>query len=417
MNSIAENVTATSCQLPEKNWADHLLIAGLMIYAFSSTFSIAASQIGLGLAFIAFISLYRIGRASITSTSFARPYAFLVLAGILAVFRAELPVLAFLGLKTLLVAICFFLPYWSQLGDSLKNKILVTIVFSASVTACFAIYTVISGLAPGGRATGFFSMSLTFGETQAMLALLILGLLCHSHSLKSQLILLAAFILTSSAVFLSLQRGVWIGYLGGAAYLGSRKYKRVFAAAITLLAVLAPVAYHHEAFHKRLLGFDYKKTLELYESEPFSKEFDDGVFEANYLRPTTWTRGFQMIRSSAIFGVGHKNLKHWYELLSSEQEHKKCFIFSHQHSNFMQMLAAGGFIGLTAFFFTILATLKTIGEASIDDCRKHSATAIFIAFILFGLTENAWGDEEVSMMAFFLTGMLLSSSQEKAVQA
>ena len=124
-----------------------------------------------------------------------------------------------------------------------------------------------------------------------------------------------------------------------------------------------------------------------------------------------------MIKSSAIFGVGHKNIQHWYEQLSSEYEHKKCFIFSHQHSNFMQMLAAGGLIGLTAFFFTIIAALKTLGEASIADCRKNSATAIFIAFILFGLTENAWGDEEVGMMAFYLTGILISSDQEKSAQA
>lgn len=416
MNSIAGNATATSCQTPEKNWADHLLISGLMIYAFSSTFSIAASQTGLGLALIAFISLYRNGKVKFKPTSFAGPYAFLVLAGILAVFRAELPGSGVYGLKTLLVILCFFLPYSSNLSHSTRIRLLAINISSASLVGIFAILTVLAGTAPGDRATGFFSMSLTFGETQAMIALAVLAWYCHKNTFRSSMLLLAAFLVSSTAAFLSLQRGVWIGFIGGVIYLGIWKSRKVFSVILLLILLLAPVAYHHEAFHKRLLGLDYKKTIELYESQPFSKDFDDGVFEANYLRPTTWTRGFQMIRNYAVFGVGHKNLKHWYERLSSEYEHQRCFIFAHQHSNFMQMLAAGGFLSLIAFFYTIIAIIKSFRRATCDEYRKNAAIAIFTAFILFGLTENAWGDEEVSMMAFFLTGLMLSSAEGKADQ-
>ncbi|OGK11109.1 MAG: hypothetical protein A2W80_18650 [Candidatus Riflebacteria bacterium GWC2_50_8] len=398
----------------EQNWADKLFIAGLMIYSFCSSFSIAASQIGLGLALIAFIVLYRTGRVGIKATAFDKPYAFLVLTGFLAAFRAEMPIIGIKGLKTLLIIICFLLPYWAQLRNPLRFKLLGLSVFSATLVAAFAILTVYLGTAPGDRATGFFSMSLTFGECQAMLSLLILAWFCRDNNTpRSSGILLISFIITAAAVFLSLQRGVWIGFVGGVAYLLFWRCKKVSAAMILLLIILAPVAYYHEAFHNRLSGFNIKKTLDLYNNKPFAHEFEDGVFEANYLRPTTWTRGFQMIQQHPVFGVGHKNLKHWYEKLSSEYEHHRCFIFSHQHSNFMQMLAAGGFISLIAFFYTIISILKFVRQPdSGENFRQFAAAAIFIAFILFGLTENAWGDEEVGMMAFFLTGLLLSQPRE-----
>ncbi|HAE40751.1 MAG TPA: hypothetical protein DCG57_19275 [Candidatus Riflebacteria bacterium] len=417
METIASSRSDQLFPPEERNWADKLFIAGLMIYAFSSSFSIAASQIGLGLSLIAFIALYRAGKICMNSTSFDKPYAFLVLTGILAAFRAEMPIVAIKGLKTLLIILCFVLPYWRQLNNTLRFKLLGLSAFSATLVAAFAILTVYFGTAPGERATGFYSMSLTFGECQAMLSLMILAWFCRdNNSPKSSGILLIAFVITATAVFLSLQRGVWIGFTGGVIYLLFWRCKKIMTAVILLLIILAPVAYHHEAFHNRLSGFNIRKTLDLYNKNPFSSEFEDGVFEANYLRPTTWTRGFQMIKDRPVFGVGHKNLKYWYEKLSSEYEHHRCFIFSHQHSNFMQMLAAGGIISLLAFFYTVIAVLKfVIMTDSGKNFRQHAAAAIFIAFILFGLTENAWGDEEVSMMAFFFTGLLLSQPREVAL--
>jgi hypothetical protein len=48
---------------------------------------------------------------------------------------------------------------------------------------------------------------------------------------------------------------------------------------------------------------------------------------------------------------------------------------------------------------------------------RTGAFAIFVCFLTFGLTEHAWGDEEVGMMAFFLTGLLLSYPSEQAQPA
>lgn len=411
------NETAHSFPPVEKTWADRLLIAGLGIYAFSSSFSIAASQIGLSLVLIAFIALYRAGKVRITSTTFDSSYAFLVLAGVLAIFRAENPLYGLMGLKTLLIVLCFYLVYWPGLESLFKTKLLGIMISSSVIVAIYAIITVYIGTAPGDRATGFFSMSLTFGECQAMIALLILSWFCQdNNSTKTSIILVAAFLIVSTAVFLSLQRGVWIGFVGGFVWPVLWKFKRAAIALILLLIILVPIACHHTAFLARLSGFSIEKTMELY-NNPIEQEFEDGVFEANYLRPTTWTKGFQMTRDWFAFGVGHKNIKHWYEKLSSEYEHNRCFIFAHQHSNFMQVLAAAGMLGLIAFFYTIFSIIKAFYFlAGSDEFCRNAAISIFIAFILFGLTENAWGDEEVSMMAFFVTGLLMSGAKKAATQ-
>jgi len=91
-------------------------------------------------------------------------------------------------------------------------------------------------------------------------------------------------------------------------------------------------------------------------------------------------------------------------------EHRLNLIYGHQHNNFMQIFAMYGFLGLVAFFHFIIATVKFLLTADCNACNHHAmgAIAIFAGFIFFGFTEFCWGDEEVIMLAFFLSGLLMN---------
>ncbi|MBU1107615.1 MAG: O-antigen ligase family protein [Candidatus Riflebacteria bacterium] len=405
----------------ENNWADKLFIAGLVIYAFCSSFSIAASQIGLGLALIAFITLYRTNKVDIKVTSFDSPYAFLALAGILAVFRAEQPMLAITGLKTFLIVLCFYLAYWPGLKKGLQEVLLQIFFVSSALIAALTCRNLLQDLIEGLHAKGFFSMCITFGECQALAAVtLVFYLVSRPHGLRKKLMLSAALFMIVVAVILSFTRGAWLGFATGLIVL-TTGFPRKMLPVILIVCILVPsMVYFSPYLKERISGLNVTKIIETADKS-FEQKFESVAVMSGFQRLYIWLRGFTMLRENMSFGVGAKNIKYHYNLLATEYEHQNSLIWGHQHNNFMQMLVKFGFIGLIAFFYFIISIFKFIlKNGRIITCgigKAHiGAIAVFGCFLVFGLTENAWGDEEVSMMAFFLTGLLMSSSGETIAQ-
>lgn len=406
----------------EKNWADRLFIAGLGIYAFSCSFSIAASQIGLSLALIAFIALYRAGKVTIKATGFDQPYAFLVLAGILATFRAELPQRALSELKSFLLIFCFYLAYWPDMSSKLKDALVWLYFASASIVATLTCAKSFTLSPEGAHAQGFFSTSLTFGECQALAALtMVYFIVSKSHSLKAKLLLLTALTSTVTALILSFTRGAWIGFVVGLLVLATGFPRKILPLILLCCLLTVGITVTSPLMRERLAGLDITRTLATADKNPDQK-FESVAAMSSYHRLYIWQRGYLMLAGNSAFGIGAKNIKHHYNLLANDYEHKNGLIWSHQHNNFMQMLVIYGPLGLIAFFYFIITMFKFIGIC----CNNSSATnykiklgssAVFLCFLVFGLTEHAWGDEEVGMMAFFLTGLLLSQHRKTESQA
>lgn len=80
----------------------------------------------------------------------------------------------------------------------------------------------------------------------------------------------------------------------------------------------------------------------------------------------------------------------------------------------MQILVMSGLLSLIAFFHFIISTLKFAwnqtapNQLHLKAKLRRGAVSIFIAYLAFGFGEYSWGDEEVSMMALFLTGMMVN---------
>ncbi|NLF96034.1 MAG: O-antigen ligase family protein [Candidatus Riflebacteria bacterium] len=414
MDAIADNTTARYSQSREKNWADYLLIAGLIIYAFASTFSIAASQIGLGLALIAFVALYRDGKASFKPTSFSGPYAFLVLTAIMAVFRAEYHVRALVEVKSFLVIFSFYLVYWPDTLSDQRTRILNIYLFSAALIAAFSCAHSYIFMRLGDHAQGFFSTSITFGECQALATLALIHKLVNSrHSPGTKLMWLLALTVTMTSLILSFTRGAWMGFAAGFAVLFVGFPRRLLP--IVAVSILSfAIALHFSPYmRERISGFDVSKILTTADKS-FNQNFESIAIMSSFHRLYIWQRGFTMLKDNHAFGIGAKNMKYHYYRLSTDYERENNLVWSHQHNNFMQMLLSYGFIGLIAFLYFIISLVKFTMTGTGN--AQYGALAIFVCFLTFGLTEHSWGDEEVIMMTFFLTGLMICSTEEKASQ-
>lgn len=400
-------------------WGDYLYIFGMFVFAMASSFSISASQTGLSLALIGFIWLYRKGRVGIRPTSFDKPFAFLAVAAFLASFRADESFKALTDIKTFLVIFVFYLAYWPKMSEKFQDRLLNTFIFTAALVSIINNYNILLGLAEGKHTRGFFSMCITFGECMSLAgltALLKLGM--PSKSKKHFFFYLASLLLISVSMIQSLTRGAWLGFIAGSAVLTIR-FPRRLAPILLVFGILATTAaLQHPAFKERLTGFSVSKTVEM-ANRPMSMDFETIALFSNLQRLYIWYRGFQMTDNAFIFGVGARNVKTHYKRLATDFEHRFNLIWGHQHNNFMQMFAMYGFLGLVAFFYFVITTIKFLltADCNADNHHAMGAIAIFAGFIFFGFTEFCWGDEEVIMLAFFLSGLLMNRNISKPLQA
>lgn len=407
-----ETKNTENCGLyPPQNlcWADYLYIFGLFVYAIAGNFSISASQTGLSLSLIGFIGLYRLGRVSIRRTPLEKPFAFLIAAAVLSCFRANEAFKALSEIKSFLIIMVFYLAYWPEMSKEFQNRLLNTFIFSAVLVSIVNNYNILAGITEGKHTKGFFSMCITFGECMSLAGLAaLLRLALPSKTKTDYLINLFALLLISVSMIMSLTRGAWLGFIAGSGVLAIRFPRRLVPLLLILALGASIIALQHPAFKERLTGFNMKKTIEA-ANRPMSLNNESIALFSNLQRLYIWLRGFKMTDSAFVFGVGARNVKTHYKRLAGEFEHRLNLIWGHQHNNFMQIFAMYGIIGLIAFFYFIIETVKfLLGGKADENGLSLGAIAIFAGFLFFGFTEYSWGDEEVIMMAMFLTGLLMN---------
>ena len=408
------NILPSNKDATPASGAHRLYTAGLYLFAFTCNFSISAAQISMGLALIGFILLYRAGKALPKSSPLDLPFAFFAFTGLLSVFRAENLSRAIPEMKTFLLIFCFYLAYWHDTSAAQQKNMLKLFLASATLVSLISNFRAVFLEPTGYRAKGFYSMSMTFGECQA-LAMLV-AIIAFSHirqGIGKQLFLVVAAVSSTFSVLFSMVRSAYLGLFFGLSLLLLRFPKRTTLITLIILVTVMPFIMSRSELQDRFIGLNPQLTAEAAGKE-LGDTFTSDSLRANYHRMTTWWRGFQIFESRYVFGTGLSNVKLWYQRLASEFEFENNLIFGHQHNNFMQILVMSGLLSLIAFFNFIIATLKfTWNPASFDQTRlsgimARSAAAIFIAYMAFGTGEYSWGDEEVSMMALFLTGMMVN---------
>lgn len=406
-----------------RNWADKLYAAGLLIFVIACNFSISASQIGLGLAMIGFIGMYKAGKISFRVTPLDAPFAFMALTGVLSLFRAEDLSRAIAEMRIYLIIMCFYLVYWPRMSEDFQKKLFTVFIISAGITGLLNTYRMPDLELTANRAKGFFSTSMTFGECQAMATIAILTLIgiVEKNTAKLSLLLLAGVGTTYSVMF-SMVRGAWLGMSAGFLLLIWRFPRRTIIALILIATAMSPLIYYSPDIQDRISSLSLQKTANAGEKGMEAK-FSTASLECSYRRLTVWQRGFQMLEGNYAFGVGMNNVKTWYKRFASEFEFKSDLIFGHQHSNYMQTLAMTGFLGLIAFFYFIIAIMKLawrpekIADMPWSDSLSLGTASLLICFFVTGLTEYSWGDQEVAMMALFLTGLMLNRVDQQSLQS
>jgi len=130
--------------------------------------------------------------------------------------------------------------------------------------------------------------------------------------------------------------------------------------------------------------------------------------QSNRTRIELWTAGFKMFRDHPIFGVGDIDLGNLYRKYKHNYDKE---IQGHMHNNFIQELVTLGLFGFLAFCYMIFRMLfidlkiyrETRGKPFISSYTL-GVLGVVCAFIISGLTEFNFGDQEIITLIWFTFG-------------
>ena len=199
------------------------------------------------------------------------------------------------------------------------------------------------------------------------------------------------------ALLFSLTRGVWLAYAVVLGMLGVIKGSKGL---VTVSACALLIA------------------LSLLNADPGVRERAQRVFdlEANLNRSQIWQANLDMIKERPLFGWGYGNYKKFRE--PYYQRYPAADTHAHAHNNFLQVWVDGGLVGLLAFLFLFWVILhagwRTYRSLSAEAEPVRSlvlgGTLSIFGFLLGGLTQYNFGDAEVVIVFWMMTGIVMRLS-------
>ena len=395
----------------KKNWLNNLIFYFFSLFLFTSAFSIALSQISLGLALIFFLTLIILTRKNFFEPELKYFYwavGIYLLWNVIAAAVSETPLKSLLMLKEEWLFLIIPITLHLMRQKFYRSALLMVLSAAMILVSIYAIVQHYTGWhwfrswAPPIAsdktyyASGGFHHYLTFGNYFALAATFLLAYALLQKEIVTRklnmLFLSAAFLGLVSVVFSYSRMAVaalplpvlFIAYLKGRRWL--------FSAIVLVLIIVASA----------LVGMG-----------ELSFKFTDGLLKDisrsnQSSRLFIWEKTFDLIKDQPLFGVGHGNFETAYaQLLDSSRG--ETINRPHAHNDVIDKAAVTGIPGAIAYLliWVVLFWYLHLGWHNSQLCRSKriycAAAAVgSIAFFMTSLTEATFSDEEVRQLLMFV---------------
>jgi len=135
----------------------------------------------------------------------------------------------------------------------------------------------------------------------------------------------------------------------------------------------------------------------------------DPYHETNLERINQWKTGWTIFKNNPFFGVGDIDLK---DVYAKYKEYYLKENFGHLHNNYIHFLVILGGIGFLIVMFMLFKILqlhlkiyRTVKDIPFVSSYALGATAAFVGFLISGLGEWNFGDQEIITMIWFTLGL------------
>jgi O-antigen ligase len=375
--------------------AGRIADVALTAFAFALPLSIAASELLLGGAIVAWL-VTRPWRRPVSAGMRALAVMTLVLAGtwLLASALAADPWPSFVNARKLYSIVLVFLVADRARDARRAGRLAAFALAGGVVSALLGLGGVVAdrltGAAPDERMRGVFSTAMTTGNVYATLALAALAaVIARTGQPKSAAAPLAAFVVLALALVRTLTRSSWLAFMAGAVVLLVRTRPRWILAglaAAALFLALGPVSIRERA---RTIG--------------------DPTWVTNAGRISLWKSGLAVVADHPWTGVG---LADHSAVILRYRRPDATFEAGHFHNDLVQVAASTGWIGFAAWagWMLLAAGLLVVRLPGPGGPRALGALAIWAAFHVHGMFDWSFGDAEVVNQLFFWVGLGLAAT-------
>jgi len=250
------------------------------------------------------------------------------------------------------------------------------------------------------RARGFAGHYMTFAGQLLLEIPLALGVALTAHERRWRLGAGFAALLGIAALSVTFTRSAWVGLLVSAAALFSALMP--WALPVLLGAAAAAWFFAPGAWHARIHSIADPNN-------PWNRE-----------RVIMWHVGYRMFLEHPITGVGLQDLRSLYRIYRTTGSTE---VVGHLHNVYVQIAAQMGVVGLAAFAW-LYGSLLRAASAGLGWSRAQrerwraeglaagvriGVTSALIGFLVAGLFEWNFGDEELLYALYTLVGMAWAS--------
>ncbi len=362
------------------------LAGSLYLVALAMPFSIAITQIAIGIGIVLWI-------VNSVVTGHKRPrrlglesgFLVFVIAALISLPFSYQPLQSFIYLKRFLLIPVIYLLACSLRDPRIYQRLILLFLISITLYSVTGIYSYFQH--PTVRVR-HIQNSMTAGGITMIGALAALGVaLYHKHPLWRWSSATAAGI-NLICLILTSTRGSWLGFLAGLVIMIFRTHRKWLLALPVLIAIIwvaQPEAFSHRVTH-----------------------MFDPTWQTNAKRLKWWHTGWEIFKDHPIVGIGDVSTQPIYRQYAAPEETE---MIGHFHSNYIHIAVTMGIIGLVAFLFMLGQVFYRLGE-HLKATNPASllgwpvvALAVMTAFSINGVFEWNYGDQEILTLVWFSVGL------------
>ncbi len=378
----------------QPRWLGYVLMFAATTFLSSIFFSIAVNSIALGLVGISWLGMMLVQRRNlIRSTPLDWYFLAYVAAELLStVFSVRPEQSLTLSRRVLLIAVVYF--FASMTVSERKARWFVLVLLgSGAVVATIGALKLIFADPNTTRRLGIFQFYMTTSELMMMTALLVVPFIIHPQTPRRiRLMAVIGLVPVLISLYATVTRGAYLATAGGLLFIAFARNRRLILPLIVLTVLLF-------IFAPPYVQDRLKSIVDINHPE-------------NASRIMLWTAGIKIFADHPIVGVGDIDL---HDLFVQYIPSNQTIPWGHEHNVLMQVLVTlgiVGFIAVVAMFIQIVRiewrVYRKLKDQWLGGSFALGAVAVFVGFLVIGLTEWSFGDQEVVLLLWSTLGITLA---------
>jgi O-antigen ligase len=250
------------------------------------------------------------------------------------------------------------------------------------------------------RATGFFSLPLTYGGVQLGILLLLTPLYFLNNRLFNKKLFLFILLLLFFSIIASYARSAWMG----------------FGATLVLLLFFLQLKYVFT-----LISIAMSGVIAIYFIHP-DLLFNQGLFSIfdisdnapynNLVRIKLWQSTWLMIKDNWLFGIGYSNFAEIFETYKVPFDYRG---LNDPHNDYLKVAALSGIFGGISFIILWLQDLRTkyiahrqprfLKNLTLWKAGSLGSFFAIFAFLVAALTQEYYHDAETAELWWFIAAV------------